>query len=70
MKTATATDHILTDSFVDTNFKSAVFKTDISDHCPICFFLLLPKVKPESETTFIYERIVNTLAIEMLKQEL
>ena len=53
MKTATAIDHIHTISFVDTNFKSAIFKTDISDHFPICLFLPSPKVKSESETTFI-----------------
>ena len=39
MKTATAIDNILTNSFLDTNFKSAIFKTDISDHFPICLFL-------------------------------
>ena len=68
MKTATAIDYILTNSFVDTNFKSAIFKTDISDHFPICLFLPSPKVKKESETTFIYKRIVNTLSIKMFKQ--
>ena len=68
METATVIDQILTNSFVDTNFKSAIFKTDIFDHFPICLFLASPKVKSESETTFIYERIVNTLAIEIFKQ--
>ena len=70
IKTATAMDNILTNSFVDTNFKSAIFKTDISDHFPICLFFPSTKVKSESETTFIYKRIVNTLAIEMFKQQL
>ena len=70
MKTATAIDHILTNSFVDTNFKSAIFKTDYSDHLPIWFFLPSPKVKSESETTFIYKWLFNTLAIEMFKQQL
>ena len=51
MKTATAID-LITNSFVDTNFKSAIFKTDISDHFPIFLFLPSPKVKSESETTF------------------
>ena len=37
MKTATAIDHILTNSFVDTDFKSAIFKTDIFDHFPGAF---------------------------------
>ena len=44
MKTATAIDHILTNSFVDTDFKSAIFKTDISDHFPVCLLLPLPSI--------------------------
>ena len=70
MKTATAIDNILTNSFVDTNFKSTIFKIDISDHFPVYHFLPSTKVKSESETTFIYKRIVNTLAVEMFKQQL
>ena len=31
-KTATAIDHILTNSFVDRVFKTGIFKSDISDH--------------------------------------
>ena len=52
-----------------TNAKSDFFKTDISGHFPICLFLPSPKVKSESEATFIYKRIVNTHAIEMCKQQ-
>ena len=51
MKTATAID-LITNSFADTNFKSAIFKTDISDHFPVCLFLPSHKVKSESEITF------------------
>ena len=36
MKTVTLIDHIFTNSFVDTDFKSAVFKTDLSDQFPVC----------------------------------
>ena len=31
-KTATAIDHILTNSFVDRVFKTVIFKSNISDH--------------------------------------
>ena len=41
--TATAIDHIFTDSFIDKNFKTAIFKSDISDHFPICF--MIPSTK-------------------------
>ena len=37
-KAATAIDHIITSCFVDTNFKPAIFKSDIRDHFPICNF--------------------------------
>ena len=39
-KAATAIDHIITNCFVDTNFKTAIFKSDISDHFPICVFFI------------------------------
>ena len=38
-KTAPAIDHILTNSFTDTVFKTAIFKSNISDHFPICFMI-------------------------------
>ena len=71
MKTATAIDHILTNSFVDTDFKSVIFKTDISAHFPVCFLLPLPSIaKSENETTFIYKRTFSSDSIEMFKQKL
>ena len=38
-KTATAIDHIITNCFIDTNFKTAIFKSDINDYFPICVSL-------------------------------
>ena len=37
-KTAAVIDHI-TNCFVDTNSKTSIFKSDISDHFPVCVFL-------------------------------
>ena len=37
-KTATAIDHIITNSFVENTFKTAIIKSDVSDHFPICIF--------------------------------
>ena len=71
MKTATAIDHILTNSFVDTDFKSAIFKTDIYDHFPVSLLLPLPSIaKSENGTTFIYKRTFRSDSIEMFKQKL
>ena len=43
--TVTAIDHILTNSFADRNFKTAIFKSDASDHFSICFIIRSTKPK-------------------------
>ena len=37
-QSATAVDHILKNCFVNFDFKTAIFKCDISDHFPISLF--------------------------------
>ena len=70
-KTATAIDHILTNSFCDTVFKIAIYKCDVSDHFPICFIIPSPsKQENVTETTFITKRIFNTESIELFKKKL
>ena len=70
-KTATAIDHILTNSFCDTVFKTAIYKCDVSDHLHICFIIPSPsKQENVTETTFITERIFNTESIELFQQKL
>ena len=59
-KTATAIDHIITNCFVDTNFKTAIFKSDISDHFPICVFLSPMIDENKNEVTYIYKRNINS----------
>ena len=46
-KTAALIDHVLTNSFIETVFKIVIFKIDVSDHFPICFFIskLFTKIK-------------------------
>ena len=39
-KAATAIDHIITKSFVENTFKTAINKADVSDHFPIFIFFL------------------------------
>ena len=38
-KTATETHHIITNSFVENTFKTAIIKSDVSYHFPICNFI-------------------------------
>ena len=70
-KTATAIDHIPTNSFCDTVFKTFIYKCDVSDHFPICFIIPSPSEQENvTETTFITKRIFNTESTELLKQKL
>ena len=68
--TATAIDHILTISFIDRNFETAIFKSDVSDHFPICFIKPSTKPKIEFKTAFIFKRIFNFETINTFKQDL
>ena len=69
-KTATAIDHILTNCFIDKFFKTAIFKSDISDHFPICFIIPSTKPKKKSKTSFIYKRILDYKAMSAFNNEL
>ena len=69
-KTATAIDHIITNCFVDTNFKTAIFKSDISDHFLICVFLSPMIDENKNEVTYIYKRNINSETIEKFNQKL
>ena len=68
--TATAIDHILTNCFIDRIFKTAIFKSDISDHFPICFIIPSMKTKTKNETSFLYKRNFNTDAKHAFQNEL
>ena len=68
-KTATAIDHFLTNSYTDTKFKTAILKSDVSDHFPICLFI--PSMKPlsKNEETYIYKRIYNEQTVFDFQQK-
>ena len=69
-KTATGIDHILTNCFIDRTFKTAIFKSDISDHFPICFIIPSMNTKIKNETAFLYKRNFNTDAKHAFQNEL
>ena len=66
----TAIDHILTNSFIDRNFKTAIFKSDISDHFPIYFIIPATRPEIENKTSFIFKSILNVDAINTFNQDL
>ena len=69
-KTAMAIEYILTNCFIETVFKTAICKSDISDHFPICFLVPSSSTQRENKTTFIYKRILNTESIKSFKKKL
>ena len=69
-KSATAIDHIITNCFAESNFKTAIFKSDISDHFPIGAFFSTTAEQTNNGVTYIYKRIINNEAIQRFNQKL
>ena len=69
-QSATAIDDILTNCFINFDFKTAIFKSGISDHFPISFFLPTTNEFSKTEPIYIHKRIINSNAIEMFHQKL
>ena len=69
-KTATAIDHIITNSFVKNTFKTAVIKSDVSDHFPICLFFPSTNLFTKNDVIYQYKRTINDEKIEAFLQNL
>ena len=70
-KMTTAIDHILTNYVINTVFKTSIFKSDISDHFPICFMIPSSmKQRNNTKITATYKRVFDTESIELFKQKL
>ena len=69
-KTATAIDHILTNHFVNVNFKTTIFKTDISDHFPVSIIISSKKKPVENKYTCVYKRLLQTMPQNVLTKPL
>ena len=68
--TATAIDHIITNSLINAEFKTGIIKADISDHLPI---FLIPKCaadSTEAREEYTYKRNYPSNTIETPKQKL
>ena len=68
--TATAIDHIITNSVINAEFKTGIIKTDISDHFPIFFIVKCVVDNTNARGEFIYKRIYSSDSIETFKQKL
>ena len=69
-KTATAIDHIITDSVINTEFKTGIIKTDLFNHFPIFFIFKCVVDSTEAREKFIYKRNYSGNSIETSKQKL
>ena len=67
---ATAIDNIITNSAINPEFKTGIFKTDISDHFPIFFIFKCVVDTTEAREQFIYKRNYSGNSIETFKQKL
>ena len=68
--TATAIDHIFTNSIINTEIKSAIIEADISDHFPILFVAKVKAdVKIETEQ-YILKRNISDQSTKKFKQKL
>ena len=68
--TATAIDHMFTNSFISTEIKSAIIKTDVSDNFPMLFVAKVNvdvNIKTEQH---ILKRNISDQSIKKLKQKL
>ena len=68
--TATAIDHMFTNSIINTEIKSAILKADISDHFPILF---VAKVKVDfniKREQYILKRNIPDQSTKKFKQKL
>ena len=69
-ETATTIDHIITTNFVRNNFKTAIIKSDVSDHFPICIFIPSTNLFTKNDVIYQYTRTINDKKIEVFLQNL
>ena len=68
-KTNTAIiDHINTNNFLETDIKTRLLKSDISDHFPVIPISKTTRADKHSTETFIKLRNINSKAIQQFKQ--
>ena len=69
-KSATAIDHIITNSFLKNDIKTGIIKTDTSDHFPIFIVSSKPDIDVYSTDNFIFKRYINDETMNNFKNKL
>ena len=66
-KSATAIDHIITNSISLSNITTGIIKTDMTDHMPIFLINSKNNIDVYAEDTYIFKRYINEKSIENFK---
>ena len=72
-KTISAIDHIITNSIYNNDFKTAIIRTDVSDHFAITYaFKLRSSMSSENhpKNKYLYKRIINESSKATFKRRL
>ena len=69
-KNAIAIDHNITNSFAENTFKTAIIKSDVSDHFPICIFIPSTNLFTKNDVIYQYKRTINDEKIEPFLQNI
>ena len=69
-KTATAIDHIITNSFVENTFRTAIIMWDVSDHLPIYIVFPSTNLFTKNGVIYQYKRTIKDKKTEALLQNL
>ena len=72
-KTISAIDHIITNSIYNNDFKTAIIRTDITDHLPIIYaFKLRSSMSSENhqKIRYLHKRIINESSNATFKRRL
>ena len=69
-KAATGIDHILANQFINVAFKMVIFKTDVSNHFPVCIIISSTEKFVENKHTYVYKRVIMDEATEHFNQAL
>ena len=67
-KIATILDHIITNNFVENTFKTAITKSDVSDHFSICIFFIQQTYLQKNDVICQHKRTINDEKIEAFLQ--
>ena len=65
---ATTIDCIVTNQFTNVNLKTAISKSDISDHFPVCIIISSTEKLLENKHTYVCKKVITDDVTEHFNQ--